>query len=213
MIRVGSRALPAAILAMLMISPVAAADGPAFIPEPPGLWAGPMVSDTPATLKGARVIDIPGLEVLMPQKPLLIDVGAADRKPDGLPSSTIWKPTHRSIPGAVWFPGAGSADLPDEKVDALLRRIAELTNGDKSAPVVTFCRPKCWGSWNIGKRLVQAGYSSVHWLPAGVSGWQERNDTTAVTPETGWAPKPPAASAGTFVNREPTASDQVSSGN
>lgn len=192
MIRVGSRAIPGAIFAMLMIFPVAAAEDAVHVPEPPGLWTGPMTSDTPATLKGARVIDVPALEALMPQRPLLIDVGPADRKPDGLPSSTIWKPTHRSIPGAVWFPGAGSADLPEEKVQALLRRIAELTNGDKSAPVVTFCRPKCWGSWNIGKRLVQAGYTSVHWLPAGVSGWQERNDTTAVTPETDGLQKPTA---------------------
>ncbi|QLL64231.1 rhodanese (plasmid) [Sinorhizobium mexicanum] len=174
-----------------MIFPVAAAQDKAAVPEPPGLWTGPMVSDTPATLEGARVIDVPTLEALLRQKPLLVDVGPADRKPNGLPPSTIWKPTHRSIPGAVWFPGAGRADLSDEKVDALLRRIADLTNGDKSAPLVTFCRPKCWGSWNIGKRLVRAGYTSVHWLPAGITGWQERNDTTAVTPETGWAPNPP----------------------
>jgi PQQ-dependent catabolism-associated CXXCW motif protein len=189
---IGSRALPAAILAVLTIFPVAAAEDKAVVPEPPGLWTGAMVSDTPATLEGARVIDVSALERLMPQKPLLIDVGPADRKPDGLAPSTIWKPTHRSIPGAVWFPGAGSADLPDEKVDALLQRIADLTNGDKSAPLVTFCRPKCWGSWNIGKRLVRAGYTSVHWLPAGVTGWQERNDTTVVIPESGWTPKPPA---------------------
>ena len=26
---------------------------------------------------------------------------------------------------------------------------------DKTAPVVTFCQPKCWASWNVGKRLVQ----------------------------------------------------------
>lgn len=192
MIRVGSGTWPGAMLMMLMIFPVVAAERTPKVPEPPGLWTGPMVSDTPATLDGARVIDVPALEQLMPQKPLLVDVGPADRKPDGLPPSTIWKPTHRSIPGAVWFPGAGSADLPDEKVDALLRRIGELTNGDKLATVVTFCRPRCWGSWNIGKRLVEAGYTSVHWLPAGVSGWQERNDTTAVNPETGWTAKPPA---------------------
>ena len=185
------RALLAAIFAVLAVSPVPGAEITNYVPEPPGLWTGPMVSDTPATLEGAKVIDVPALERLMPQKPLLIDVGPADRKPEGLPPSTVWMPTHRSIPGAVWFPAAGRADLPAEKVEALLQRIAELTNGDKSAPLVTFCRPRCWGSWNIGKRLVQAGYTSVHWLPAGVSGWQERNDTTAVAPEAGWAPKPP----------------------
>ncbi|TWG97334.1 PQQ-dependent catabolism-associated CXXCW motif protein [Mesorhizobium sp. J18] len=190
------KTLLAAIFAVASVFPVLAAEGTKHAPEPPGLWTGPMVSDTPATLQGAKVIDVPDLEKLMPQKPLLIDVGPADPKPDGLPSSTIWMPTHRSIPGAVWFPGAGSADLPTEKVEALFQRIAELTKGDKSVPVVTFCRPRCWASWNIGKRLVQAGYTSVHWLPAGVSGWQERNDTTAVDPEAGWIPKPPTGGQG-----------------
>jgi len=185
-----SRVLLAAVSAALMILPVAAAESTSHVPEPRELWTGPMASDTPATLEGAQVIDVPALEKLLAEKPLLIDVGPADRKPDGLPASTIWKPTHRSIPGAVWFPGAGSGELPDEKVEALLQRIGELTGGNKSAPVVTFCRPKCWASWNIGKRLVKAGYTSVYWLPAGVTGWQERNDTSPVEPEAGWTPKP-----------------------
>jgi PQQ-dependent catabolism-associated CXXCW motif protein len=95
---------------------------------------------------------------------------------------------HRSIPGAVWFPGAGGADLPADRAAALLARIAELTGGDKAAPVVSFCQPSCWGSWNVGKRLVLAGYTAVYWLPAGVAGWQEQHDTAIVAPEPGWEP-------------------------
>jgi PQQ-dependent catabolism-associated CXXCW motif protein len=113
-------------------------------------------------------------------------VGPADHKPTNLPGNAIWKPIHRSIPGAVWFPGAGLAYLPADRVEALLRRVRELTNGNKAAPVVTFCRPRCWGSWNLGKRLLQAGYTSVHWFPAGVDGWQERNETTAVESDPVW---------------------------
>lgn len=161
------------------------------VAEPSGLWTGVLASDTPATLTGAQVIDVSTLEQLLDRQPVLIDVGGADRKPDNLPADTIWKPIHRSIPGAAWFPGAGPSDLPPEKVETLMRQVDELTKGDKTAPVVTFCQPKCWASWNVGKRLVQAGYTSVYWLPAGVKGWQERNDTTIVAPQEGWVPKPP----------------------
>jgi PQQ-dependent catabolism-associated CXXCW motif protein len=188
--------LAAAIAAAAMIAPAVAAEGPVHAAEPPGLWTGPMVSDTPATLEGAQVIDVPALEKLLAHEPLLVDVGPADRKPDNLPAEAIWKPIHRSIPSAVWFPGAGPGDLPADKALALLERVDELTKGNKAAPVVTFCQPRCWGSWNVGKRLVQAGYTAVYWLPAGVNGWQERNDTTVVDPESGWMPKPAASQSG-----------------
>jgi PQQ-dependent catabolism-associated CXXCW motif protein len=189
--RTGCSWLAAAVIAAATALPAAAADPSGQVAEPAGLWTGPMVSDTPATLEGAQVIDVAALERLIAQRPLLVDVGPADRKPDNLPADRIWKPVHRSIPGAVWFPGAGPGDLSGDKVEALLGRIGELTGGNKAAPVVTFCQPGCWGSWNVGKRLVQAGYTAVHWFPAGVSGWQERNDTQLVEPQHGWTAKAP----------------------
>jgi PQQ-dependent catabolism-associated CXXCW motif protein len=182
------------ILAIVVATatPAMADESRAPVEEPSGLWTGPMVSDTPATLHGATIIDVAALEKLMADEPILIDVGPADRKPDNLPASAIWKPIHRSIPGAVWLPGAGRGDLSHDKVEALLRRVDELTDGNKAALVVTFCQPRCWGSWNVGKRLVEAGYTSVHWLPEGVTGWQEENATVIVQPESGWEPKPAA---------------------
>ncbi|HEX2528788.1 MAG TPA: rhodanese-like domain-containing protein [Geminicoccus sp.] len=190
------RAWLAAIVAAVTLASPALADSPTHVAEPAGLWTGVMVSETPRTLAGAEVIDVPALERLLAQKPLLIDVGPADRKPDNLSADVVWKPIHRSIPGTVWFPGAGPGDLPAAKAEALLRRVDELTNGNRSMPVVTFCQPRCWGSWNVGKRLVQAGYTSVHWLPAGVSGWQEANETVVVDPQPGWGPKPAASQGG-----------------
>lgn len=178
-----------ATLALLLPLQCVAAE-PTVAPEPPGLWSGPMVSDTTATLQGAQVIDVAGLLRLMPHRPLLIDVGPADRRPDGLPASTVWRPVHRTIPGAHWFPGAGRADLPPAQVEALLQRIGTLTQGQREAPVVVFCKPRCWGSWNAAKRLVQAGYSGVHWFPQGVHGWQEQHETAAVDAESGWNDAP-----------------------
>jgi hypothetical protein len=75
--------------AAAMASPAVAVEGSSYAAEPAGLWTGPMVSDTPATLEGAQVIDVPALEGLMAQKPLLIDVGPAERKPDKLSATAI----------------------------------------------------------------------------------------------------------------------------
>lgn len=163
------------------------ADSPVDVPEPEGLYTGPPRGYTPATLKGATVIDLKGLEALLPEGPVLLDVVLADRRPAGLPADRPWLPTHRSLPGAVWMPGAGGAPLPPAQEEAFLARVAALTGGDKAKPVVTFCRPECWGSWNAGKRLVAAGYTRVHWYPLGVEGWQDTHETAAVKPDPQWA--------------------------
>lgn len=174
----------------LMIGATAAAaapaDSPVNVPEPEGLYTGPPHGYTPATLKGATVIDLKGLEALLPEAPVLIDVVLADRRPAGFPADRPWLPTHRSIPKAVWLPGAGEAPLPPDREVAFLARVAALTGGDKAKPIVTFCRPECWGSWNAGKRLVAAGYTRVHWYPLGVEGWQDDHETTTVKPDPPW---------------------------
>lgn len=181
-----------ALLTVCALSTWAQGANEAITPaEPPGLWTGPMVSATPATLQGASVIDAPALARLMSHPPvLLIDVGPADHKPDPLPPGTVWRPNHRSIPGAHWFPGAGRGDLTEAQAQAWLQRIDQLAGGNRALPIVTFCKPSCWGSWNAGKRLVAAGYTAVHWFPAGVHGWQEHHDTTALEPDATWAALP-----------------------
>ncbi len=170
----------------LMLGAAGPADSPVNVPEPEGYYTGPPRGYTPATLKGATVIDLKGLEALLPERPVLIDVVLADHRPAGLPADRPWLPTHRSIPDSVWMPGAGAAPLAPEKEDAFLARVAALTGADKAKPIVTFCRPECWGSWNAGKRLVAAGYSRVHWFPLGVEGWQDDHDTAVARPDPAW---------------------------
>ena len=183
----------AAILAALTVPAAAApADSPVNVPEPQGLWNGPQRGYTPATLKGATVIDSDQLAKMLPERPVLLDVVLADRKPANFPADRPWLPTHRSIPDAVWMPGAGVAPLSAEREALFLRRVGELTGGDKGKAVVTFCRPECWGSWNAGRRLVEAGYTNVHWLPLGVEGWQDARDTAVVKPDPAWAALAPA---------------------
>lgn len=143
---------------------------------------------TPSTLKGAAVVEVDEVARLAEAGgAVLIDVAEQDRKPANLPATAIWRPQHRSIPGSVWFPGSATGDLPPESETLLKARVEALTGGDRSKPVVTFCYPDCWGSWNMGKRLVTWGYTKVNWFPRGISAWQESDRPTAVVkPDPEW---------------------------
>ncbi|WP_336489739.1 rhodanese-like domain-containing protein [Methylobacterium nigriterrae] len=187
-----------AILAALLLAAASPADSPVNVPEPDGIWTGPQRGYTPTTLKGAKVIGIAGLDALMAEKPVLIDVALADRKPEGFPADRPWLPAHRSIPDAVWMPGAGAAPIDPAHEAQFDRRVEELTGGDKGKPIVTFCHPECWGSWNAGKRLVLLGYTRVHWFPDGIEGWQESHETAVIKPDPAWA-----AVGGTKAQAEP----------
>ena len=177
----------AIILATALLPAVGGLGLAADVSEPPGLWTGSMYGRTPSTLSGAAVVDLAALEALMAAQPLLLDVGPAQQKPANFPGHRPWLPVHRSIPGAVWMPGAGIAPLEADREQLFHRRIAELTHGDKARPIVVFCRPDCWGSWNAGKRLVMQGYTRVSWFPAGLDAWQEKHETAEVKPDTAWS--------------------------
>ncbi|HEV7440908.1 MAG TPA: rhodanese-like domain-containing protein [Methylobacterium sp.] len=179
----------AAILAAALVLAAAPADSPVNVPEPDGIWTGPQRGYTPATLAGATVIDIAGLDALIPGAPVLLDVALADRKPDGFPSDRPWLPAHRSVPGAVWMPSAGAAPMAPEQEALFYRRVEDLTGGDKAKVIVTFCHPECWGSWNAAKRLVLKGYTRVHWFPEGIEGWQDKHETTTIRADPAWIAK------------------------
>ncbi|MDP4023994.1 rhodanese-like domain-containing protein [Methylobacterium sp. NEAU 140] len=179
-------ALAAAALCLAAAEP---ADSPVNVPEPAGLYAGPQRGYTPPTLKGAQVVDAAAVAALIdgPDKPVLIDVAMRDRKPAGFPEGRPWLPVHPSIPGAVWLPNAGAVPLAPEREALFYARVAELTGGDTARPVVVFCHVECWGSWNVGKRLVEKGYTGIRWLPGGVEAWQETHDTANLREDPAWA--------------------------
>ena len=180
------RPLLAALAALLLMASSLHAETP--VAEPDGLWQGAMHGTTPRTLKGATVVDAAGLVQLLDGHPLLVDVGPADRKPASLSASAIWLPVHRSIPGAVWLPGAGSGTPDAQFAEAFRSRIAALSGGSADRPIVVFCHPDCWGSWNAAKRLVGLGYAHVYWYPGGIEGWQTAHETAVVKPDPAWSP-------------------------
>jgi PQQ-dependent catabolism-associated CXXCW motif protein len=187
---IGTAAKAAIILGTALVPAVAYAGSAADVPEPQGLWIGAMHGPTPKLLSGAVVVDLAAVEALMAEKPLLLDVGPAVRKPENFPTDRPWLPIHRSIPNAIWMPGAGAAPLDVGREELFYRRIEELTHGDKTKSIVVFCRPECWGGWNAGKRLVTKGYTNVRWFPAGTDGWLDKRETAEVKPDTEWFAEP-----------------------
>lgn len=163
------------------------AAAPAPVPEPPGLWQGAMHGDTPDTLKGATVLTTGAFAKLNKSAhPILLDVADAQKKPPSMSSDMPWLPTHRTIPGAIWLVGAGDGTSAPAFADALKARVEDLTRKDLTRPVVVFCHPHCWGSWNAAKRLVELGYRHIYWYPQGVEGWQNAHDTVVATPDAAW---------------------------
>ena len=137
-----------------------------------------MYGQTPRMLSGAVVVDLAAVEGLMAEKPLLLDVGPAHRKPVNFPTDRPVAADPSFNPRRDMDAGRGCRAAGCQARGALLdRRIGELTRGDKTKPIVVFCRPDCWGSWNAGKRLVTRGYTSVRWFRAGIDGWQDEHAT------------------------------------
>ncbi len=184
----------AVIAAALCLAAAEPADSPVNVPEPPGLYTGPQRGYTPPTLRGAKVVAAAAVAALLdgPDKPVLIDVAMRERKPANFPEGRLWLPVHPSIPGAVWLPNAGAVPLPPEREALFYERVAALTGGDRAKPVIVFCHVECWGSWNAAKRLVEKGYTAVHWFPEGVEGWQDGHETRNLTEDAAWKAAAPA---------------------
>ncbi len=173
---------PAGLLLVALLAGRVAAAAPA--PEPPGLWTGEERGAVPATLSGGRVVDTTALAALLAQGGVVaVDVSVAQRRPEGLPSSAVWLPlVHRDIAGSVWIPDAGQAALAPATEAWVRGRLEVLTGGDAGRPLVFYCHPECWRSWNAAKRAVGWGYRAVAWYPQGTEGWSEAGHALASPP-------------------------------
>jgi PQQ-dependent catabolism-associated CXXCW motif protein len=160
-----------AAAALLLLALPAAAAGP--VPEPPGYRMEHYRAPVPATLAGATVVSTEQAEALWREgRAVFIDVLPRAPKPD-LPEGTLWRePPHFDIPGSVWLADVGFGALAPEMADFYRDGLERLTGGEKSRPLVIYCRAECWMSWNAAKRAVEWGYSGVRWYPEGVEGWE-----------------------------------------
>ncbi|GAA0567024.1 rhodanese-like domain-containing protein [Caenispirillum bisanense] len=130
---------------------------------------------TPTRVAGGNVIGTASLASMMQeQDPVIVDVLGGAR--------------HPGLPGAVWLKGAGLGTGYDDDVQARLEaKLAELTGGDRSRPVVFYCLdPQCWLSYNAALRAARMGYENVYWYRGGINAWQSAGRQTVEVSETAW---------------------------
>ncbi|MDF2997445.1 MAG: Rhodanese domain protein [Xanthobacteraceae bacterium] len=142
-------------------------------PEPDGYRMDEYRAPTPATLRGAKVIDTDAAAKLWRDKAaLFVDVMPRDARPANLPPGTIWRDKKRDdIPGSVWLPNVGYGVL-NAQMDGYFRGgLQSVTDGRHAAPLVFYCQTDCWMSWNAAKRALEYGFSNVSWYPGGSDGW------------------------------------------
>lgn len=168
------------------LDPLAAAPKGA-VPEPAGYRTADYRAPVPAGLSGARTVDLEGLKALLVKSdPLLVDVMPTQPKPAERPEGSIWRdPERGTIKGAHWLANMGYGKLPDSEdaaFEAELKRLA----GSLDRPLVLFCEPDCWMSWNAAKRALSYGFRNVIWFPGGADAWREAGlEEDLVTP---WRP-------------------------
>lgn len=120
-------------------------------------------SPTPREVPGAKTIRTPELRERLqaPEggRPLLFDV--------------LGSTPHRSLPGAVWLPGAGQGEGLDDEVQSRLGRLLRgMTKGNLNRAMVFFCQgTSCWLSYNVALRAVALGYREVYWYRGGLEAW------------------------------------------
>ena len=151
----------------------ALADPKVFLPN--GYRLNDYNAPVPDAVPGGTVIHTQSLHALLanPQV-ILVDVLPAERRPAGMRPGTPWLPLpHRDLPGSLWLPDVGRGAIPpalDQWLDqSLLRACA----GDRSRPVVVYCKADCWMSWNAAKRIAQHGWRHVYWYPDGPASWSQ----------------------------------------
>jgi PQQ-dependent catabolism-associated CXXCW motif protein len=117
---------------------------------------------TPTHIEGARTITTLELRRILNSNrpPLLIDVIGGEQ--------TV------SLPNAVWLRDAGVGRHIDDDVQAWFDfHLLQLTNNDKSHPLVIFCASRmCWLAHNATLRALDLGFTEVYWYRGGRDAWQ-----------------------------------------
>lgn len=142
----------------------------------------------PATLAGATVVSTAEAHALWESGgAAFIDVLPRPPKPAKLPEGTVWNEKPRiSIEHAIWLPNTGYGKLADPTLAYFRNGLEKATGGDQTKPLLFFCLPDCWMSWNAAKRALELGYGKVYWYPEGSEGWAAAgHPTVQLQPEPG----------------------------
>lgn len=120
-------------------------------------------ADTPASLKGAEIVDAAKAKALMASGAKMIDTRVSNEFAEG------------HIVGAVSVPykekSAKAADF-DAATDSF--DLAKLPT-DKSTPIITQCNgPECWKSYKGATAAIKAGHKKVYWFRGGIPEWKAK---------------------------------------
>lgn len=122
----------------------------------------PYSAPTPTQIPGAVSISTMELQTKLTGVPALVLVDVASG--DG----------HVTLQGAYWLPGAGRGSHYFDPLQAQLAGyLNQLSQGDKSRPLVFFCvNAQCWLSYNASLRAAALGYVRVYWYRGGIEAWR-----------------------------------------
>lgn len=139
-------------------------------------------SPTPETLDGVQTLDTRALQQLLAERPdtALIDVF---RRPWVHGQFSNEEP-HLNIPGSVWLANTGEGELTEPWLSYFVQALLQVSHGDKTHPIVVYCKADCWLSWNASRRAVALGYQRLYWYRDGIDGWQTADlPTQLATPK------------------------------
>lgn len=104
------------------------------------------------------------------------------------------------LPGALnAYDAASSSPTLQASFATALEKVAR---GDKNRPIIVYCHhDRCFLSYNVALRAVQAGYRNVFWMRPGIAGWRAAGYPLAAT----------AASATAKSTPPPTRSENLPS--
>ena len=146
-------------------------DGPQFNED--GYRFSEINTVTPDFVPGGETVSARQLKQMLDKgEPIgLVDVLPTPPRPPELSPDTLWIPQrHDNIPGSVWLPGVGLAEMSPALETYFRKGLARATKNNTAVPVVIYCREHCWWSWNAAMRTASWGYK-VYWFPGGVEEW------------------------------------------
>lgn len=161
------------VMALIVALPVLAQETPPV--EPEGYRLENYHAPTPATLKGATVIDTArAFDIWNNKGAVFVDTVAHPTRPADLPKEASWQAATRlDIPGSIWLVDTGFGELTTSTLRYFESGLVRATANDKSKSLVFYCRTNCWASWNAAKRSLSLGYKNVSWYPGGADGWEK----------------------------------------
>lgn len=128
----------------------------------------------PSSVPGGQVVTADQVQAFIEQhQPALIDVLSVTLRTEAIDFGISWLPesARENIPGSVWLPNVGRADLEPFMLRFFRDHLAEVSGDNKAYPVLFYCIADCWMSWNAVKRAAELGYTNLYWFPEGTDGW------------------------------------------